>query len=74
MASDLSINVNGRSYPVEASPDTPLLYVLIERACTCMVRASAAGSRNAARARCLLDGVEVAVVRRRLLRPSLAKR
>jgi aerobic-type carbon monoxide dehydrogenase small subunit (CoxS/CutS family) len=28
MASDLSINVNGRSYRVEASPDTPLLYVL----------------------------------------------
>src|SRR5258708_12192868 len=28
MANDLSIKVNGRMYPVDASPDTPLLYVL----------------------------------------------
>ena len=28
MANDLRINVNGRTYPVNASPDTPLLYVL----------------------------------------------
>jgi aerobic-type carbon monoxide dehydrogenase small subunit (CoxS/CutS family) len=28
MADDLKIKVNGRLWPVEASPDTPLLYVL----------------------------------------------
>src|SRR6266851_310782 len=28
MADDLKINVNGRTWPVTASPDTPLLYVL----------------------------------------------
>jgi aerobic-type carbon monoxide dehydrogenase small subunit (CoxS/CutS family) len=28
MADELSINVNGRAWPVSASPDTPLLYVL----------------------------------------------
>ncbi len=28
MADDLSIKVNGREWPVHASPDTPLLYVL----------------------------------------------
>ena len=29
MADDLKINVNGKSWPVTASPDTPLLYVLM---------------------------------------------
>jgi len=28
MANELKINVNGREWPVRASPDTPLLYVL----------------------------------------------
>src|SRR5580700_3524359 len=28
MANDLTIKVNGRTYPLDASPDTPLLYVL----------------------------------------------
>src|SRR5713226_6659403 len=28
MADDLKINVNGRTWPVTVSPDTPLLYVL----------------------------------------------
>jgi aerobic-type carbon monoxide dehydrogenase small subunit (CoxS/CutS family) len=28
MADDLKVNVNGRDWPVSASPDTPLLYVL----------------------------------------------
>ena len=28
MADDLKIKVNGRTWPVDASPDTPLLYVL----------------------------------------------
>jgi len=28
MADDLKINVNGKTWPVAASPDTPLLYVL----------------------------------------------
>jgi aerobic-type carbon monoxide dehydrogenase small subunit (CoxS/CutS family) len=28
MADDLKIKVNGKTWPVEASPDTPLLYVL----------------------------------------------
>src|SRR5262249_62212686 len=28
MADELKIKVNGRTWPVEASPDTPLLYVL----------------------------------------------
>jgi len=28
MANELKINVNGREWPVSASPDTPLLYVL----------------------------------------------
>jgi aerobic-type carbon monoxide dehydrogenase small subunit (CoxS/CutS family) len=28
MADDLKVNVNGRDWPVNASPDTPLLYVL----------------------------------------------
>jgi len=28
MADDLKIKVNGREWPVHASPDTPLLYVL----------------------------------------------
>jgi aerobic-type carbon monoxide dehydrogenase small subunit (CoxS/CutS family) len=28
MADDLTIKINGRRYPVDASPDTPLLYVL----------------------------------------------
>ena len=28
MADDLKITVNGKTWPVEASPDTPLLYVL----------------------------------------------
>ena len=31
MADELKIKVNGRDWPVAASPDTPLLYVLIER-------------------------------------------
>ena len=29
MADDLKIKVNGREVPVSASPDTPLLYVLM---------------------------------------------
>src|SRR5271163_1943468 len=29
MAEDLKIKVNGREWPVDASPDTPLLYVLM---------------------------------------------
>jgi len=29
MADDLKIKVNGREWPVDASPDTPLLYVLM---------------------------------------------
>src|ERR1700746_2637845 len=29
MADELKIKVNGRTWPVEASPDTPLLYVLM---------------------------------------------
>jgi len=28
MADELKINVNGREWPVTATPDTPLLYVL----------------------------------------------
>ena len=32
MADDLKIKVNGKTWQVAASPDTPLLYVLIERA------------------------------------------
>ena len=28
MADDLKVKVNGKTWPVEASPDTPLLYVL----------------------------------------------
>ena len=51
MADDLKIKVNGRIWPVSASPDTPLLYVLSNEL-ELQVRASAAGSRNAAPARC----------------------
>ena len=58
MADDLKIKVNGTTWPVSASPDTPLLYVLIERA-------PAEGPRfGCGLAQCgscsvLLDGVEI---------------
>src|SRR5580704_14681043 len=58
MASDLSINVNGRSYPVEASSDTPLLYVLSNEL---SLRGPRFGCGLAQCGSCsvLLDGVEV---------------
>jgi aerobic-type carbon monoxide dehydrogenase small subunit (CoxS/CutS family) len=57
MASDLSINVNGRSYPVEAS-HTPLLYVLSNEL---SLRGPRFGCGLAQCGSCsvLLDGVEV---------------
>ena len=69
MASDLSINVNGRSYPVEASPDTPLLYVLSNEL---SLRGPRFGCGLAQCGSCsvLLDGVEVRSSRRPL-RPWL---
>ena len=51
MADDLKIKVNGKTWPVAASPDTPLLYVLTNEL-GCRDRASAAGWRNADPARC----------------------
>ena len=51
MADDLKIKVNGREVSVEATPDTPLLYVLTNEL-RCRDRDSAAASRSAARARC----------------------
>jgi nicotinate dehydrogenase subunit A len=58
MANDLSINVNGRSYPVEASPDTRLLYVLSNGL---SLRGPRFGCGLAQCVSCsvLLDGVEV---------------
>ena len=51
MAKSLTIKVNGRAHSVQATPDTPLLYVL-RNELRLRARASAAGSRSAARARC----------------------
>jgi len=57
MADELKIKVNGREWPVSASPDTPLLYVLAT-SCGCTARASAAAWRNAFLL-VLADGVEI---------------
>jgi aerobic-type carbon monoxide dehydrogenase small subunit (CoxS/CutS family) len=58
MANDLRLNVNGRTYPVDASPDTPLLYVLSNEL---SLRGPRFGCGLAQCGSCsvLLDGVEV---------------
>jgi aerobic-type carbon monoxide dehydrogenase small subunit (CoxS/CutS family) len=58
MANDLSIKVNGRSYPVEASPDTPLLYVLSNELSLHGPRFGC-GLAQCGSCSVLLDGVEV---------------
>jgi xanthine dehydrogenase iron-sulfur cluster and FAD-binding subunit A len=63
MANDVGINVNGRTYPVDASPDTPLLYVLSNEL---SLRGPRFGCGLAQCGSCsvLLDGVEGADARR----------
>ena len=51
MADDLKIKVNGKTWPVAASPDTPLLYVLSNE-----LRAAGTALRLRARAMRLLLG------------------
>jgi aerobic-type carbon monoxide dehydrogenase small subunit (CoxS/CutS family) len=58
MANDLSIKVNGRIYPVDASPDTPLLYVLSNDLALHGPRFGC-GLAQCGSCSVLLDGVEV---------------
>jgi len=58
MANDLSITVNGRLHPVDASPDTPLLYVLSNELSLHGPRFGC-GLAQCGSCSVLLDGVEV---------------
>ncbi len=56
MASKLKIKVNGLVHNVTASLDTPLLYVLAQRACICMGRGLVVVLRSVVPARCCWTG------------------
>ena len=52
MNQTFSLTVNGKPHEIEADPDMPLLYALRDDSAS-TIRASAAGSPNAAPARCM---------------------
>ena len=58
MADDLKIEVNGRWWPVSASPDTPLLYVLTNELELCGPRFGC-GLAQCGSCSVLADGVEI---------------